>query len=286
MANLPSLAELLKSQEKLESGCTSHSSLADLLAPSKEKSFGNNDKSLPKQQQQPSLTELLTFSSTKTSKKKNTPVSSDTPSLADLFKQNSDTVGSGGFQCSNQEISLNILLSPTNHQTKLPSLTDILKNSPDKATLTSSPQRIPDLSSLLKDVNISSSQTHNATTPLIESVQNIKLSDHASNHNISEGQSDLITHSASVVDLTKKDKFTKSYVYMDHSSNFGKILGAQYKRSRLGERMIEFDSCVMYTSGMLGTKTIAGDVYQFNDPSPDDIVKNIQNKAFERDGRK
>ena len=298
MANLPSLAELLKSQQKPESGNDSpHSSLADLLAPSKEKS--NNDNNKKKKQQQPSLADLLTFSSSKTNQKENTPVSSDTPSLANLLKQNTINIGGDTFKHSNQEIpSLNSLLSPTNHQTKLPSLTDILKNSPDRATLASSPQKIPDLSSLLKDININNS-SHNqiVTRPLIESVQEIKLSDLAAKHNISDGPPDRITYSTSSIDLPTNDRFTKSYAYMNHSSSFGKILGAQYKRCRSSrlctslqiypmKRKNMFDSCVMYTSGMLGTKTVAANVYQFNDPSPDDFVKKIQDKAFERDGRK
>ena len=292
MAKLPSLAELLKSQHQTVN--SSQSSLADLLAPSKDTSFNKTIKNNedPLKQQQPSLADLLALSSTNKNvgQEKNIPVSRspcNIPSLADLLKQNTNDLA-GGLAPSKQETpSLNTLLSPSN----LPSLTDILKNSPDKGTLASSPQKIPDLSSLLRDVNINSNQNQHVTKPLIASLQNIKLSDLAAKHNNTESQQDCSVYSTSVASLTNKTLFIKSYAYMNHSSNFGKVLGAQYKTCRATSSRIypkkctTLDSYIMYTCEMLGTKTVT-DVYKFIDPSPDDYVKNIQEKAFERDSRK
>jgi len=289
---MPSLADMLRSQSNDSSKHmeTNQQSLGDLLQTSltlnksdQSGLVGNTKTTSPN-----SLADLLATSSINnpTSRPRNSNDSSNIPSLTDLLKQNSLQEG----VVKGKDTSLMSLLSPSGvggggggggagGGSSIPSLSDILKNSPDRSVVKPT-NKVPDLSTLLKQVNINTSARKDNTNSLIASIGNIRLSDLA--NQFVEKEPACSTSSGN-----DEIKFSKAKIkYMKNSSNFGKIFGAKFKKrdkpyKRLQEEFKNVDINIIFTKEMFGRMALK-DVYKFNKPSPDDEVKNIQNKAFER----
>lgn len=286
---LPSLADMLKSQsnDSNKSKETEKQSLGDLLQTSltlnkndQSSSMGNSKSTAP-----PSLADLLA-TSTKSSTTRNTnelsplkKTNTNIPSLTDLLKNDSLQGG-----CSeNKGVSLTSLLSPNtsivNNASSIPSLSDILKNSPNRS-VAKPVNKVPDLSTLLNQVNINNASKKDSNTSLSPSIRNVRLSDLA--YQFAEKESSCSESTAK--DVTKPSK--AKLKYMNQPSNFGKIFGAKFKKrdNKLYTRLKEVKNMnvnIIFTEEMFGNMGFL-DVYEFNEPSPDDRVKTIQNKAFER----
>jgi len=267
---------------------------------------------------QPSLAELLSSptaiagNSTQMGHNKLNPLkgeskssSSALPSLSELMKQGQHgTSQQHSKSNSNSSLpSLSSLLNQTSSTKKqsstLPSLTDILKNGQDESTLATKKDEnstnIPDLSSLLRTVNINNEPSINIS-PLIKSVEGVNLSDLATMHkrttNTVRSKSPELNNSPQYV--------LKESTYMNRPSSFGKIVGAQYrnlsslnsqKQSVYGKKQkllkqTTVNMCILYTEDMISGKDLLAKFCNFTEPSPDDVIKNIQDKAFERDSIK
>jgi len=282
---MPSLADMLRSQSNDSSKHmeTNQQSLGDLLQTSL--TLNKSDQSglvgITKTTSPNSLADLLATPSINNppSRPRNSNDSSNIPSLTDLLKQNSLQEG----VVKDKDTSLMSLMSPSTSiaggGSSIPSLSDILKNSPDRSVVKPT-NKVPDLSTLLKQVNINTSARKDNTNSLIASIGNIRLSDLA--NQFVEKEPACSTSSGN-----DEIKFSKAKIkYMKNSSNFGKIFGAKFKKrdkpyKRLQEEFKNVDINIIFTKEMFGRMALK-DVYKFNKPSPDDEVKNIQNKAFER----
>jgi len=282
---MPSLADMLRSQSNDSSKHmeTNQQSLGDLLQTSL--TLNKSDQSglvgITKTTSPNSLADLLATPSINNppSRPRNSNDSSNIPSLTDLLKQNSLQEG----VVKDKDTSLMSLMSPSTSiaggGSSIPSLSDILKNSPDRSVVKPT-NKVPDLSTLLKQVNINTSARKDNTNSLIASIGNIRLSDLA--NQFVEKEPACSTSSSN-----DEIKFSKAKIkYMKNSSNFGKIFGAKFKKrdkpyKRLQEEFKNVDINIIFTKEMFGRMALK-DVYKFNKPSPDDEVKNIQNKAFER----
>ena len=278
---LPSLADMLKQSNDSSTGNeTGQKSLGDLL----KMSITQNDQSgmvgNTKPTGSPSLADLMA-SATKNNTTRNTnelsPLrtsNTNTPSLTDLLKSNTLQGGCVG----KKDTSLTSLLSPnTSSASSIPSLSDILKNSPDRS-VTKPMNKVPDLSTLLNQVNINNAAKKENAFSLSASIGKVTLSDLADQFADKESSCSISTTEA----VTSKTKLK----YMNRPSQFGKIFGAKLRKrdNRSYRRWQEFkkvDFSIIFTKEMLGKKGLVN-VYEFNDPSPDDRVKAIQDKAFER----
>lgn len=143
-------------------------------------------------------------------------------------------------------------------------------------------KKTPNLSELLQKTSLNSPQEQQTDLKdLSNSLGAVLLSDLASNH--IHGSSPLKHHKT--LEYKQKIFVRRSVPYKKKVSSFGQIMGAMYVRhGRRRNALVVQEDEIIFTREMFGCKSV-DDTYAFNEPSPDDFIKSIQDKAFERDSR-